>query len=246
MQFSSDKETSVCNLASLVLPSFVDEDRNFELKSLHATTKVLVRNLNRVIDTTLYPTASAATNNLKHRPLGVGVQGLSDTFTSLMFPFDSPEAHRLNEDISQTIYHAALEASTEIAEERRGHYQSFEDSPTARGLLQFDLWNVRVNDDLFDWSSLRERIKRNGLANSLLIAYMPTAGTTQITGFSEACEPIMRYNFTSWVESQADPNTGHSQQFVFKEGFIRRISSHLQKARPSTRRLWFMEYGNSR
>jgi len=192
MQFSSDKETSVCNLASLVLPSFIDGRQKLDFDSLHKATKILVWNLNRVIDTTLYPTASAATNNLKHRPIGVGVQGLSDVFTTLMVPFDSPEAQELNVRIAQTLYHAALEASAEVAE-KRGTYRSFENSPTARGFLQFDLWNVDVNNDYFDWSQLRERIKQRGLANSLLIAYMPTAGTTQITGCSEACEPSMRY-----------------------------------------------------
>jgi len=191
MQFSSDSETAVCNLGSLVLPSFIDGNGNFDFASLHTATKVLVRNLNRVIDTTLYPTASAATNNLKHRPVGVGVQGLADTFISLMIPFDSSEAGKLNIRIAQTLYHAALETSSEIAKER-GPYQSFADSPTARDLLQFDLWKVKVDNDLFDWPKLRGHIKRYGLSNSLLIAYMPTAGTTQITGCSEACEPNLR------------------------------------------------------
>jgi len=192
MEFASDNETAVCNLASIVLPSFLDSSGEFDFNSLHDTTKVLVRNLNKVVDVTTYPTATAAFSNLRHRPIGIGVQGLSDLFLDMKLPFDSDRAKELNRDIAETLYHAALEASCEIAR-TTGPYHSFQDSPTSHGQLQFDMWGIDPGEQSFDWSALRARIKHYGLANSLLIAYMPTAGTTQITGCSEACEPAMRY-----------------------------------------------------
>jgi ribonucleoside-diphosphate reductase subunit M1 len=181
----------VCNLASLGLPRYVCAERHsFDHMQLHAVVKTVVRNLNRIIDRNLYPVPEARRSNLRHRPIGIGVQGLADTFMLLQLPFDSAEARRLNRDIFETIYHAALEASMELAREH-GVYETYEGSPVSRGLLQFDLWtqpgeayegtDLTAGSD-WDWPRLRADIARHGVRNSLLVAPMPTASTSQILG----------------------------------------------------------------
>ena len=189
IQYSDDKETAVCNLASIALPAFVNETtKTFDYDKLHEVTKVVTNNLNRVIDINFYPTEKTKTSNLRHRPIGIGVQGLADTFVLLDIPFHSEEAKEINKFIFETIYHAALEKSNELSIVE-GSYSSFEGSPTSQGILQFDMWDVTPSAR-YDWTKLKQSIINNGLRNSLLVAPMPTASTSQILGYNECFEPF--------------------------------------------------------
>ncbi|XP_022587945.2 ribonucleoside-diphosphate reductase large subunit [Cyclospora cayetanensis] len=189
VEYTSPDEVAVCNLASVSLPRFVDvEKKLFDFAKLMAVVKVMTRNLNRVIDRNYYPVPEARYSNLRHRPIGLGVQGLADAFLLLRLPFDSPPARELNKNIFECIYYAACEASMELAAEQ-GPYETYAGSPASKGLLQFDLWNVKPTSGLCNWDSLKEKIKKHGLRNSLLVAPMPTASTSQILGNNEAFEP---------------------------------------------------------
>lgn len=189
VEYTSPEEAAVCNLASISLPMFVDEkDGVFDHKRLFEVTRVVTRNLNRIIDINDYPIKEAKTSNLRHRPIGIGVQGLADAFIMLRMPFDSPEAATLNKDIFETIYYAALTASKDIAK-RDGHYSSYVGSPISKGQLQFDMWGVKPTSGRWDWDGLRAEIKAHGVRNSLLLAPMPTASTSQILGNNECFEP---------------------------------------------------------
>ncbi|KAI0601713.1 ribonucleotide reductase [Biscogniauxia sp. FL1348] len=188
IEYSAPDEVAVCNLASLALPSFVDYNSGtYDFQKLHEVTQVVVRNLNKIIDVNFYPVPEARNSNMRHRPIGVGVQGLADAFLALRMPFESPEARQLNKQIFETIYHGALTASMEIAKEQ-GTYSTYEGSPVSQGILQYDMWNVTPSD-LWDWDSLKEQIKQHGVRNSLLLAPMPTASTSQILGNNECFEP---------------------------------------------------------
>ena len=224
LEYSDDKETAVCNLASIGLPSFVNvETKQFDYDKLHHVTKVITNNLNKVIDINFYPTEKTKTSNLRHRPIGIGVQGLADTFILMDIPFHSEEAKEVNKLIFETIYHASLEKSNEISIERSnkiqillkgernklleylnkydyelltnknqdllGTYNSFIGSPASEGILQFDMWCVEPSSR-YNWSTLKESIMKYGLRNSLLIAPMPTASTSQILGYNECFEPL--------------------------------------------------------
>ena len=189
IEYSSPDETAVCNLASLALPTFIRNGK-YDFQKLHDVAKVVAFNLNRVIDINYYPVVEARTSNMRHRPIGVGVQGLADTFMILRLPFDSDEARTLNQQIFETIYHAAVEASAEMAAQD-GPYPTYEGSPASEGQLQFDLWGVTPTD-LWDWASLKDKVAQHGLRNSLLVAPMPTASTSQILGFNECFEPYTR------------------------------------------------------
>ena len=189
VQYSDDKETAVCNLASIALPMFVDANGAMDYNKLHEVAKVVAGNLNRVIDVNYYPTPKTRLSNMRHRPVGIGVQGLADVFMLMNIPFHSEEAKKINHDIFETIYHAALERSCELAIEE-GPYETFAGSPASQGLLQFDMWNVEPGNERYNWDELKERIKIHGLRNSLLLAPMPTASTSQILGFNECIEPI--------------------------------------------------------
>lgn len=197
MEYSSPDEVAVCNLASLALPRFVN-DGEFDHQALFDVTKVVTRNLNCVIDRNYYPVEEARRSNMRHRPVGIGVQGLADVFALLRMPFESPEAQRLNEDIFETIYYAALTASNELAE-REGTYETYKGSPVSQGVLQFDMWNVAPRSGRWDWIGLRERIQRYGVRNSLLVAPMPTASTSQILGNNECFEPFTSNIYTRRV-----------------------------------------------
>ena len=188
VEYTAPDEIAVCNLASMALPSFVDVNRcEYDFQKLHEVTQIVTRNLNRIIDVNHYPVNEARNSNMRHRPIGLGVQGLADAFLALRIPFDSPEAKKLNIQIFETIYHAALTASCTLAMEE-GKYSSYEGSPVSKGILQYDMWNVTPTD-LWDWSSLKEKIAEHGVRNSLLVAPMPTASTSQILGFNECFEP---------------------------------------------------------
>jgi ribonucleoside-diphosphate reductase alpha subunit len=224
VQYSDNKETAVCNLASIALPAFVNETtKQFDYNKLLEVTKVITNNLNRVIDINFYPTEKTRLSNMKHRPIGIGVQGLADAFILMDVAFHSEEAKQINKDIFETIYYAALTKSNELAIERtnwyqytfnnnnsnnnpfsftedeltklpislRGSYSSFLGSPASQGILQFDMWsNFSGVSNRYDWSALKESIRHNGLRNSLLVAPMPTASTSQILGYNECFEPI--------------------------------------------------------
>lgn len=193
LEYTSADEVAVCNLASIALPSFVTED-GFDFQKLYEVTRVVTRNLNKVIDINYYPVPEARNSNMKHRPIGIGVQGLADAFIMLRMPFDSAEARKLNKEIFETIYYAALEESCALAE-KLGTYESYEGSPASKGILQFDMWDVNPGPR-WDWSELKGRIKKNGLRNSLLLAPMPTASTSQILGNNECFEPYTSNIYT--------------------------------------------------
>jgi len=187
-EFTTPDETAVCNLASVALPKYVTDGAKFDYEELHRVTKQITRNLDRVIDRNFYPIESARNSNMRHRPIGIGVQGLADVFQLLDLPFDCEESRAMNAAIFETMYHAALEASCELAEEL-GSYSSFEGSPASEGVLQFDMWEGTTRfSGMYDWDAMRERVKK-GLRNSLLLAPMPTASTAQILGNCEAFEP---------------------------------------------------------
>ncbi|KAE9976571.1 ribonucleotide-diphosphate reductase subunit rnr1 [Venturia inaequalis] len=188
IEYSAPDEVAVCNLASMALPTFVDVQRGvYDFNKLHEVVQTVIRNLNKIIDVNHYPVPEAYNSNSRHRPVGVGVQGLADAFLALRLPFESPEAKKLNIQIFETIYHAALTSSCKLAQEE-GTYKTYEGSPVSQGILQYDMWNVTPTD-LWDWDSLKADIKKHGIRNSLLVAPMPTASTSQILGFNECFEP---------------------------------------------------------
>jgi ribonucleoside-diphosphate reductase alpha subunit len=190
IEYTNKDETAVCNLASIALPKYVNkETKTFDHVKLHEVTKTVTKNLNRVIDRNFYPVETAKRSNMKHRPIGLGVQGLADVFILCGLPFDCEESRLMNAQIFETMYHAALEASSELAEVD-GSYESFEGSPTSQGVLQPDMWEGETKfSGRYDWDAMRERVKTKGLRNSLLMAPMPTASTAQILGNNECFEP---------------------------------------------------------
>ncbi|KAG0268500.1 Ribonucleoside-diphosphate reductase large subunit [Actinomortierella ambigua] len=188
IEYTAPDEVAVCNLASIALPKFVNTaTKTFDFKELHRIVKVVTKNLNKVIDRNYYPVPQAEKSNLRHRPIGLGVQGLADAFIMLRYPFDSPQARQLNKDIFETLYHAALESSCEIAA-IDGPYETYQGSPVSQGVLQYDMWNVKPSDR-WDWDDLKTKIATHGIRNSLLVAPMPTASTSQILGNNECFEP---------------------------------------------------------
>ena len=188
IQKSDQDETAVCNLASIALPKFVNrETGEFDYEELHRVTKMVTRNLNQVIDKNFYPTETAKRSNMRHRPIGIGVQGLADVFIMCREPFGSEKSREMNRLIFETMYHGALESSCELAE-KDGAYQTFQSSPFSKGILQFDMWDAPKLSNRYDWNAMRERVKK-GTRNSLLLAPMPTASTSQILGNNECFEP---------------------------------------------------------
>ena len=189
IEYSDKDETAVCNLASLSLSSFVRDDKTFDYEKLVDVSRVVTRNLNKVIDVNFYPTEKTKTSNMRHRPIGIGVQGLADVFARMDLPFHSDSARQINRDIFESIYYGAVYESVELAR-KHGSYESYAGSPASEGKLQFDLWNVKPGNTRYDWTSLKRRMKKYGLRNSLLLAPMPTASTAQILGNNEAFEPF--------------------------------------------------------
>jgi ribonucleoside-diphosphate reductase subunit M1 len=188
LEYSSKDEIAVCNLASISLGMFVTPEKTYDFKKLYEVTKVVTKNLNKIIDVNYYPVPEARRSNMRHRPIGIGVQGLADAFIKMRFPFDSEPAQELNKRIFETIYYGALDASCELAE-KLGPYETYEGSPVSKGILQPDMWGVKTTDDLWNWTELRKRIAAHGVRNSLLLAPMPTASTAQILGNNESIEP---------------------------------------------------------
>jgi ribonucleoside-diphosphate reductase alpha subunit len=194
VEYTAPDEVAVCNLASIALPKFVT-DGKFDHDKLYEITKVATRNLNKVIDVNYYPVPEARKSNMRHRPIGLGVQGLADAFIMLRMPFDSPEARGLNKDIFETIYFAAMEASMELAKVN-GPYETFKGSPVSKGIFQFDMWGVTPTSGRWNWDKLKQEVKQYGVRNSLLVAPMPTASTSQILGNNECFEPYTSNVYT--------------------------------------------------
>lgn len=196
-EYSDEDETAVCNLASIALPAFIKDaddgssNKVFDYDKLHSVTQTVTYNLNKIIDVNFYPTDKTKRSNMRHRPIGIGVQGLADVFMLLNIPFTSEAARKINRNIFETIYHAALTQSIVLAK-RDGAYETFDGSPASNGILQFDMWDVDPSEQeqRYDWSQLKEDIKIHGIRNSLLVAPMPTASTSQILGYNECIEPI--------------------------------------------------------
>ena len=212
IEYSSPTESAVCNLASLALPTYVKpETGTVDFKKLREVVKVIIKNLNRVIDINFYPTVETKTSNMRHRPVGLGVQGLADVFALLRVPWESEKAAELNQLLFEHMYYAAVESSCELAEVE-GPYSTFAGSPASKGLFQYDLWNTtpltleegrirwtavsEEKDQTLPWQALKERVMKSGVRNSLLIAPMPTASTSQILGFNEACETFTSNIYT--------------------------------------------------
>jgi ribonucleoside-diphosphate reductase alpha chain len=199
IEYTAPDEVAVCNLASLALPKFVQTGKDgklyFDHEKLYEITKVATKNLNKVIDVNYYPVEEARRSNFRHRPIGLGIQGLADAFIMLRMPFDSIEARGLNEDIFETIYFAAVETSMELAK-TQGTYETYEGSPASKGILQFDMWGVTPKSGRWNWSELKAKVKKYGMRNSLLVAPMPTASTSQILGNNECFEPYTSNLYT--------------------------------------------------
>ena len=206
MEYTANDEVAVCNLASIAIPMFVEENKEgeqfFNHQKLYKVTKKITKNLDTVIDRNYYPVKEAENSNFRHRPIGLGIQGLADAFIMLRMPFTSDEAKKLNEEIFETIYFAAVTSSMEIAKAKEP-YSTYEGSPMSQGEFQFNMWNVS-EDDLsgrWDWKALRKQVLKNGVRNSLLVAPMPTASTSQILGNNEAFEPYTSNIYTRRVLS---------------------------------------------
>ena len=195
IEYTSPDEIAVCNLASIALQKFVTPEGKFDHQRLYEITKVATRNLNKVIDVNYYPVPEAKKSNMRHRPIGLGVQGLADAFILLRMPFDSEEARGLNKDIFETIYFAAMEASMELSKEL-GPYETFKGSPVSKGIFQFDMWGVTPSSGRWNWEQLKREVKQHGVRNSLLVAPMPTASTSQILGNNECFEPYTSNIYT--------------------------------------------------
>lgn len=200
IEYTSPDEIAVCNLASIAVNMFVKkETKEYDFQKLREVTKVVTKNLNKIIDINYYPVPEAKKSNLRHRPIGIGIQGLADAFILMRIPFDSPEALLLNQQIFETLYYGALEASCELAQVE-GTYSTYEGCPVSRGILQYDMWNVTPTK-LWDWTLLKEKIAEHGVRNSLLLAPMPTASTAQILGNNESFEPYTSNIYTRRVLS---------------------------------------------
>jgi len=198
MEFTSPDEVAVCNLASLALPRFVINGK-FDHKKLYDVTYQVTKNLNKIIDNNYYPVIEAQTSNMRHRPIGLGVQGLADAFILLRLPFESEQAKQLNKNIFETIYFASLTASKDLAK-IEGPYETFKGSPLSKGKFQFDLWDVNATEN-WNWEELRKEVMEFGVRNSLLVAPMPTASTSQILGNNECFEPYTSNIYTRRVLS---------------------------------------------
>jgi len=206
MEYTAQDEVAVCNLASIALPKYItekeDETLEFNHRKLFEVTKKIVRNLDKVIDENYYPVEEARNSNMRHRPVGLGVQGLADVFIQLRMPFTSDAAKELNQEIFETIYFAAVTSSMELAKEKEP-YSTFQGSPMSKGIFQFNMWDIDEKElsGRWDWSKLRKEVVQNGVRNSLLVAPMPTASTSQILGNNEAFEPYTSNIYTRRVLS---------------------------------------------
>ncbi len=194
IEYTAPDEVAVCNLASINLSKFVEDDGTYNFEKLYKVTRIVTRNLNKIIDVNYYPIEEARNSNMRHRPIGIGVQGLADAFILMRYPFDSAEARKLNRDIFETIYYGAVSESCKLSKEQ-GPYSTFQGSPISSGVFQFDMWGVEPSDR-WDWDTLRKEVTEHGVRNSLLLAPMPTASTSQILGNNECFEPYTSNIYT--------------------------------------------------
>jgi ribonucleoside-diphosphate reductase alpha chain len=199
IEYTAPDEIAVCNLASIALPKYVTEEGTFDHNKLFEVTYQATVNLNKIIDENYYPVEEARNSNVRHRPIGLGVQGLADAFIMLKYPFESEEARALNREVFETIYYASMTASKDLAKVQ-GAYETFEGSPVSKGIFQFDMWNVTPTNR-WEWDVLKEEVKTYGVRNSLLLAPMPTASTAQILGNNECFEPYTSNIYTRRVLS---------------------------------------------
>merc|ERR1711874_251506 len=199
VEYSAPDEVAVCNLASIAVNMFVKPDKTYDFDKLKMVAKVATKNLNKIIDVNFYPVVEARNSNMRHRPIGIGIQGLADAYILMRFPFESEQACLLNKQIFETIYYGALEASCEMAE-KEGPYQTYAGSPVSKGILQYDMWGVTPTS-LHDWAALKSKIAKHGVRNSLLLAPMPTASTAQILGNNESVEAYTSNIYTRRVLS---------------------------------------------
>merc|ERR1712227_1199624 len=199
VEYSAADEVAVCNLASIAVNMFVKSDKTFDFEKLKMVAKVVTKNLNKIIDVNYYPVIEARNSNMRHRPIGIGIQGLADAYILMRFPFESDEAALLNKQIFETIYYGALESSCELAE-KDGPYQTYPGSPVSKGVLQYDMWGVTPTS-LHDWAALKSKIAKHGVRNSLLLAPMPTASTAQVLGNNESVEACTSNIYTRRVLS---------------------------------------------
>merc|ERR1719268_697442 len=199
VEYSAPDEVAVCNLASIAVNMFVKPDKTYDFERLKHVAKVATKNLNKIIDVNYYPVIEARNSNMRHRPIGIGIQGLADAYILMRYPFESDEAAHLNKQIFETIYYGALEASCELAE-KEGTYSTYEGSPVSKGQLQYDMWGVTPSK-LHDWEALKAKISMHGIRNSLLLAPMPTASTAQILGNNESVEAYTSNIYTRRVLS---------------------------------------------
>ena len=198
MEYTDRDQVAVCNLASINLSRFVNDEGEFDYDQLHLVTEKITKNLNRVIDENYYPIPEAKYSNMRNRPIGIGVQGLADAFQKMKIPYEDERANDTNKKIFETIYHGALTESLRLAK-LEGAYETFPGSPMSEGKFQFDLWNQSPYTDRYDWDALREEVKEHGVRNSLLLAPMPTASTSQILGNNESFEPYTSNVYTRRV-----------------------------------------------
>lgn len=198
VEYTSKDEIAVCNLASICLPKFVKEDGSYDFVALHEVSMKITKNLNRIIDNNFYPIQEAKNSNMRHRPIGIGIQGMADALIKMKIPYEDDRAEKMNAEIFETIYHGAMQQSMELAK-KDGHYESFKGSPLSEGKFQFDLWNEKPATDRYDWDTLRKDVIKFGARNSLLVAPMPTASTAQIMGNNESFEPYTTNIYTRRV-----------------------------------------------
>ncbi|KAH8410669.1 hypothetical protein KR009_011758 [Drosophila setifemur] len=252
VEYSAPDEIAVCNLASIALNMFVTPEKTYDFKKLKEVTKIVAKNLNKIIDINYYPLPEARKSNLRHRPIGIGVQGFADALILMRYPYESAEAGLLNQQIFETIYFGALEASCELAQ-IEGPYETYEGSPVSKGILQYDMWDKQPTE-LWDWQGLKENIKKNGVRNSLLVAPMPTASTAQIMGNNESFEPYTTNIYTRRVLSGEFQVVNHhllrdlteldlwdddmKNQIITSRGSIQNIEAIPQKVRDLYKTVW--------
>lgn len=252
VEYTSRDEVAVCNLASIAVNMFVRPNRTYDFQKLKEISKTVTRNLNKVIDINYYPIPEAEKSNKRHRPIGIGVQGLADAFILMRYPYESPEAILLNQQIFETIYYAALEASCELAAEL-GPYETYAGSPVSKGILQYDMWN-KTPTDLWDWAALKAKVAQHGVRNSLLLAPMPTASTAQILGNNESFEPYTSNIYNRRVLSGEFQVVNHhlikdlteldlwdddmKNEIIAEYGSVQNISRIPQKIRDLYKTVW--------
>ncbi|XP_053959497.1 ribonucleoside-diphosphate reductase large subunit [Anastrepha ludens] len=259
VEYSAPDEVAVCNLASIALNMFVTPEKTYDFQRLKDVTKTVTRNLNKIIDINHYPLPEAKKSNFRHRPIGIGVQGFADALILMRFPYESEQAFLLNQQIFETIYYGALEASCELAE-KYGPYETYEGSPVSKGILQYDMWNKKPTE-LWNWAELKEKIKQHGVRNSLLLAPMPTASTAQIMGNNESFEPYTTNIYTRRVLSGEFQVVNHhlirdltelglwdddmKNQIIIHRGSIQNIDSIPQNIRDLYKTVWEISVKNT-